>query len=592
MTSYRTRRPPRPTTLKSFRPVSADPARKAPPNASGRVRRLRIAARLATRQATRGSLKPLEAVGDLVWPNLVNFVASGQVRLWLAALGVGVMAAMAATAFRLLIDMLQAPWLGTELAQVAALGRDVPLWLRVAVPTGGGLVVGLLIHYGLSNRRAGSVPDVIESRALRRGQLPLREGLVSAAASVLSLGAGASAGREGPVVHLGATLAGTLARGLDLGPGERRMLVASGVAAAVSASFNAPVAGALFAHEIILHHYALSAFVPVVFASVTGALISRLWFGDFPAFVIPDYAITSYWEFPAFILLGLVCAVMAVIFQIVVAGADWTARRMTVPVWSRPVIGGFLIGLVALAFPEVLGVGYGATNQALQGVLGLDLLLWLLMAKTLATGITLASRFGGGVFSPALYLGAMTGGAFGLIAASVFPDLASGQGVYAIVGMGAVAGAVLGAPVSTTVMVLELTGGYAMTIAVLLAVSLAYGLSQAMLGRSYFQWVLETRGIFTYRGPHEVVLRTIRVSDFQTADDLDPESFDPERAKVVLNPRDTLSTALKRFDEAGRERLPVVDARDPERLVAWAYQVKALAAFNRALVQVSIEEHR
>ncbi len=505
---------------------------------------------------------------------------------------VGVLAAMAAIAFRIAVDALQSPWLGTEIEQIVSLGRDVPLWMRIAVPTLGGLVVGLILQHGLAARRAGTVADVIESRALRRGQLPLKEGLVSAAAAILSLGAGASAGREGPVVHLGATLAGTLARGLDLGPPERRMLVASGVAAAVSASFNAPVAGALFAHEIILHHYALSAFVPVVFASVVGALIARLWFGDFPAFVIPDYAITSYWEFPAFILLGLVCAVVAVGFQVMVSGADWTARRVTLPVWSRPMIGGALIGVIALVFPEVLGVGYAATDQALQGLFDLDILLWLLAAKTLATAITLASRFGGGVFSPSLYLGAMTGGAFGIIAAMAFPELASGQGVYAIVGMGAVAGAVLGAPVSTTVMVLELTGGYAMTIAVLLAVSLAYGLSQAMLGRSYFQWVLETRGIFTYRGPHEVVLRTIRVSDFHTMDDLDAEAFDPERAKETLTPRDTLSTALKRFDETGRERLPVVDAHDPERLVAWAYQVKALAAFNRALVQVSIEEHR
>ena len=559
---------------------------------SARARRLRVAARLATRQATRGSLRPVRATWALIWPNLTNFVASGQLRLWLAALGVGVLAAFGAIAMRLLIDALQAPWLGTELAQVMHLGRDVPAWLRIAVPTLGGLLVGLILQHALSARRAGSVPDVIESRALRRGQLPLKEGLISAAASALSLGCGASAGREGPVVHLGATLSGTLARGLNLGPAERRMLVASGVAAAVSASFNAPVAGALFAHEIILHHYALSAFVPVVFASVLGALIARLWFGDFPAFVIPDYAITSYWEFPAFILLGLICAMVAVGFQVMVAGADWTARRVTLPVWSRPMLGGVMIGCIALAFPEVLGVGYAATNQALQGAFELDLLLWLLAAKTLATSVTLASRFGGGVFSPALYLGAMTGGAFGIVAAMVFPDLASGQGVYAIVGMGAVAGAVLGAPVSTTVMVLELTGGYAMTIAVLLAVSLAYGLSQAMLGRSYFQWVLETRGIFTYRGPHEVVLRTIRVSDFQSTEDVDEEAFDPERARIVLTPRDTLSTALKRFDETGRERLPVVDAHDPERLVGWAHQVKALSAFNRALVQVSIEEHR
>ena len=156
---------------------------------------MRVAARLATRQATRGSMRPLRATWTLIWPNLTNFVASGQLRLWLAALCVGVLAALGAIAFRLLIDALQSPWLGTEFAQIAALGRNVSNWLRIAAPTGGGLLVGLLLHYGLAARRAGSVPDVIESRALRRGQLPLKDGLVSALASAVSLGAGASAGR-------------------------------------------------------------------------------------------------------------------------------------------------------------------------------------------------------------------------------------------------------------------------------------------------------------------------------------------------------------------------------------------------------------
>lgn len=544
------------------------------------------------RQAVRHSLSPARATYDLVGPNLRVFLASGQMQLWLAAVVVGLLGAGAAILFRLTVDLLQSPWLGTEVAQIVSLGRQVPAWTLVAIPTLGGLVVGLMLQTYLPGRRVGSVADVIEARTLRRGQLSLREGLWSAAASAVSLGAGASAGREGPVVHLGATLAGALARRLSLGPSDRRMLLASGVAAAVSASFNAPVAGALFAHEIVLQHYALRAFVPVVFASILGAVLAQLWFGNYPAFVIPDYSITSYLEFPAFVLLGVVCAGVAVGFQIVVAGADWAARRVTLPVWSRPAIGGFVLGTIALAFPEVLGVGYAATDQALRGALPLTVMLALLLAKTAATAVTLASRFGGGVFSPSLYLGAMTGGAFGLVAASVFPDLASGEGVYAIVGMGAVAAAVLGAPVSTTVMVMELTDGYAMTIAVLLAVGLSYGLSQAMLGRSYFQWQLETRGVFTYRGPHEVVLRTIRVSDFQLTDDIDPDAFDPERAAATLTPRDTLSTALKRFDETGRERLPVVDAHDYTRQVAWATQVKALAAYNRALVQESIEEHR
>jgi CIC family chloride channel protein len=222
------------------------------------------------------------------------------------------------------------------------------------------------------------------------------------------------------------------------------------------------------------------------------------------------------------------------------------------------------------------------------------MMLALIVAKTAATAITLASRFGGGIFSPALYLGAMTGGAFGIIAASVFLDMASSQGLYAILGMGAVAGAVLGAPISTTMIVFELTGGYALSIALLLTCAMATGINQAIHGHSYFHWQLEMRGLFLQDGPHKHLTAATRVRDFMepVATEGEPERIDPDKGTPSLTPSDTLETALRLFDSGGHPRLPVVDSRDQTRIIGWARQVRALSVYNRALVAASEEEHR
>ena len=395
------------------------------------------------------------------------------------------------------------------------------------------------------------------------------------------------------MVHLGATIATTFAHSMKLQEWSRRTLLACGVAGAVSASFNAPIAGVLFAHEVILGHYAMRAFVPIVISSVSGTILSRQWFGADAAFVIPDYQIESYLEFPAFALLGMVCALVAIVFQLTMVVFDTAARSVEVPLWTRPVIGGAMIGTIALVFPEILGVGYEATDQALKSELSLVFLLSLLVAKTVATAVTLASRFGGGVFSPSLYLGAMAGGAFGIVAGQMAPTLASDQGLYSIIGMGAVAAAVLGAPISTTVMVFELTGGYAITIALLLAVAVSVGINEAVNGRSWFQYQLEIRGLAIRAGPHKAVVKRIKVMDFMRP--LPPgeeETFDTEQDTTPLQPDASLETALRTFDETGYQRLPVVDPADESRIIAWATQVAALRAHARALVAVSEEEHR
>jgi CIC family chloride channel protein len=221
------------------------------------------------------------------------------------------------------------------------------------------------------------------------------------------------------------------------------------------------------------------------------------------------------------------------------------------------------------------------------------MMLALLVAKTAATAIALASRFGGGVFSPALYLGAMTGGAFGLIAATAFPQMGSSEGLYAILGMGAVTAAVLGAPISTTVMVFELTGGFALSLALLLTISIGNGLFQAVLGRSFFQTQLESRGIVLQDGPHRVVMKSVRVADFMAPlADGEAEALPEAERELTLRRDESLEAALRAFDNSGAERIPVVDDADRSRKIGWASQVKALARFNKELIASSVEEHR
>ena len=532
-------------------------------------------------------------------PSLHHMWQTRQPIVWGLAILIGVLGAYAILAMIYLIGLVQWLWIGYEAENIAiTIAATKPAWQIIAGPTIGGLVVGLLLAFVASGRRAQGMADVIAARAVKGAHMPWKTGLTSALVSSISLGAGASAGREGPAVHLGATIASLLGSRLSLPFAARRIILGCGAAAAVSASFNAPIAGVIFAHEVILGHYALSALAPIIMSSVIATTITRFYHGAAPTFAIPQYHITSTWEFPAFLLLGLVCGLVAVGLQTTIARADTTAKAIAMPIWLRPVIGGLAIGVFAVFIPEILGVGYEVTNLALREKYTLGFLLILLIAKTLTIAITLASRFGGGIFSPSLYLGAVTGGAFGLIAAMLFPHLASTSGVYSIVGMGAVAGAVLGAPLSTVLIVFELTGGYEITIALLLAVSVATIVLKAIVGQSFFSWQLAMRGLFLDHGPHTRIVKTWTVKEFMTplnqeetsGQTIDMSEFS-DRPK--LSPDDTLEKAFQVFGKGNYTRIPVFkDVSDINSLIGWADYTAALAEYNQALVAANEEEHR
>lgn len=538
----------------------------------------------------------LQPILDRHAHNLRTFADDRQPLAWALALLIGITVGYAAIAFRFLIGLVQLPWLYSTTERVASAAAALPWWNVLLAPAIGGLLVGYTLQRLVPGMRPHAVADVIESRALRDSSIDLRIGLSSALLAALSLGSGASAGREGPVVHLGATIASFLDARIGLSSTNRRTLLASGVGAAVAASFNAPIAGVLFAHEVILSHYALRAFVPIVIASVTGAVVSRVHLGDFPAFAIPGYQITTYWEFPAFALLGMTCAVVAFLFQLTIMAAERWVWMFDMPLWLRTALGGLFVGMIALAFPQVLGVGYETTEEALYQKLPLGLLLALIVAKTVATAISLAVRFAGGIFSPSLYMGALTGAAFGIIATTAFPAVGASQGLYALLGMGGVAAAVLGAPISTTLICFELTGGYELAVALLVTVSISVGLSQALLGHSFFHWQLSKRGLFLHEGPHKSIMRRVTVLNFMSEIDHNagapPLRLPTDSNEPWLTASDSLERALRAFDQSGNSRIAVVAESDQTIIIGWADRMAALDAFNKALIDAHVEEHK
>ena len=293
----------------------------------------------------------------------------------------------------------------------------------------------------------------------------------------------------------GASFVGFWAQFCKISRRKRQILIASAAGSAVSALFNAPIAGVLFAHEVILRHYAPSAIAPVSIACVIAAITSRLVLGDETLFALASLELRSYWELPAFFLLGVVCAFVAAIFIRAVHFVEMLHGYFSWPIWLKSGLAGALVGCIALQFPAVLGAGYQTTKMILQQSPGFWALILLLGAKMAACAITLGGRAGTGVFSPSVFIGIATGAAFGQVASQIFPEFAAPVELYALIGMGAVCAAILGAPLSTTLICFELTNNYQIAIFVLLAASVAWVMSQILVGGSFFTLALARRGV-------------------------------------------------------------------------------------------------
>jgi len=519
-------------------------------------------------------------------------------KVWFFALAIGVAAAYGVIVFLLAIDAVSTIAFG-EIEEMAVNGVQSLGFARAwAAPVIAGLIVSLIVYLAerfgwLEDGRSQGVAEVIEARAVGDGRVSLRAGLVSATVSAVSLGAGASAGREGPAVHLGATIASFMDRHMGFNAKQRRTLLGCGAAAAVAASFNAPVAGVLFALEVVLGNYALSVFGPIAAASVSAAIIARIHLGDYPAFAPPEYGAFATIDVPLAAGLGILCGLISTAFLLstekLTVGLRQIAGKYGVSPLLLPPAGGLAVGTIGAFFPEIFGVGYEAVTNALAGKYSLFVLIVLVVMKCAATAITLSCRFGGGVFSPGLVIGAFAGAAFGAALGEAFPGATASPVYFAMIGMGAVGGAILGAPISTTLIVFEMTGEYGITISLMVAVALATLLTQWLCGRSFFHWQLSRRGYDLSEGPQGVILKTIRVREVMEA--MPPGAPLPDDANR-LQTGQSLGEALALLNDAGEHGLPVVDVAAQETVVGYLSRVKALAAYNKALIDENIEHNR
>ncbi len=433
----------------------------------------------------------------------------------LSAIMIGILGAFGAILFRFMIKYSQELFWGTSDFSAGNM-EQFPFWLIALLPLIGGLLVGPLVHFVAREVRGSGIPEVMESVAIKGGSIRMRVAAIKSLAAALTIGSGGSAGREGPIVQIGSAIGSLYGQFMTVSTRRLRTFVACGASAGIAATFNAPIAGALFAVEIILGEYAVAQFSPIVISSVVATVISRHYIGDFPAFHVPDYELISAYEFIPYIVLGILSGIVAVFFiKTIYKTQDWF-DLFKIPAWLKPAAGGLLVGLIAINFPQVLGVGYESINDALWGKDISWLLIALLFLKIIATSATLGSGGSGGIFAPSLFIGAMLGSFVGLQAGSLYPELTANPGAYALVGMGAVVAAATHAPITAILIIFELTNDYKIIPPLMVSVIIGVLVATYIKKESIYSMKLLRRGINISEGRDLNVMRSLWVKDVLT----------------------------------------------------------------------------
>src|SRR5271165_1037473 len=383
----------------------------------------------------------------------------GQIFLVLA-LVIGALTGMAVVAFIVLTEHL-----GMRLYPVGG-----ARWRRVLFPVAGSLGVGYLLYRYFPNARGSGVPQTKAALFAREGRITLRTVFGKFFCTSVTLASGIPLGREGPSVQVGAGIASVLGRFLGLRTEQVKKLIPVGAAAAIAAAFNTPLAAVLFALEEIVGDLHAPVLGSVVLASATSWMVLRLLLGNHPLFKVPEYQLVNPLEFGIYAVLGVAGGLVSVSFTKLLLGMR--ARFLRFPkktVWFQPVAGGFLVGLMGLFVPQVLGVGYGYVGDVLNGRMALNLMVLLLILKLITVTTSYASGNAGGIFGPALFIGAMLGGTVGTVAHHFLPAYTATAGAYALVGMGAVFAGIVRAPMTSVLMIFEMTQDYAVIVPLMIA---------------------------------------------------------------------------------------------------------------------------
>jgi CIC family chloride channel protein len=560
----------------------------------------------------------------------------------MAVLGVivGLAAGFGAVGFRHLINFFQTLAYGSpdELLDVV---KTIPWIIKAWIPAAGGLVVGPLVYFLAREAKGHGVPEVMEAVALRGGIIRKRVVLVKTLASAISISTGGSVGREGPIVQIGSAIGSTLGQMLNVSQDRMRTLVGCGAAAGIAATFNAPIAGSMFALEVILGDFGLATFSPIVISSVVATAVSRAYLGDTPAFIVPAYELVSAWEFPMYLVLGLFCAVVGVTFTKVLYRVEDLFDDFKFPEYLKAIVGGLILGFGGLYFPEVLGVGYGAIDLALMQKMIWWLMLVLILVKILATSITIGSGGSGGIFAPSLFLGAMAGGFFGAVVHQLFPNVTASPGAYSIVGMGAVVSATTHGPLAAILILFEMTGSYEIILPLMFACIIGTIASGQLQRDSIYTLKLARRGVDIKEGKEVNVLKSMIVKDVMSStvetipeactveimadkiskskfnsfpvlnaenklvgilsyNDYNEAIFDEDLKHLVVakdlatsnvmtvSANDNLYTALGTISRQGFSTLPVVSPDDAGRLVGIVSRRDIIGAYEKAVLKKSL----
>ncbi|MFT5219278.1 MAG: CIC family chloride channel protein [Gammaproteobacteria bacterium] len=390
---------------------------------------------------------------------------------------VGIMASLAAKALLIAINLTQQylhPVPIDQLVKQQGIENAMLSYWHVATLVALGLVVGLLTHYLMPNRVNRGLSHVIEDIHFNKGQTGVKEGLSVGLISAVSIGAGASVGRYGPAVHLGAAAASGVGTFFKLSDQEKLTLSCAGIAAAISASFLAPLAAVIFVQEVILRQWRIYQFIPTAAAAVTASEMAKILDVQFtiPSNIIPDFIPPQ--EFIFFGIIGVLCAVVGIAFnRLLPLAAGLVAKHVKVDNRLKPAIGGLILGCIGFAFPSVLGLGGYETQLAVAGDIALKMCLILLVLKFIATIVSLAFGFNGGVFGPSLFMGAMIGASVGIIAEGSGITISS-ISIYALAGMGATVATVIGAVFAAIIAIIEMTGKLSPSLPLLFSVTTAY----------------------------------------------------------------------------------------------------------------------
>jgi len=425
---------------------------------------------------------------------MVKFKHSEHTFLIVMAVIIGIIGGYGAILFRNAIKFFQSIFFQSWHVNLAYI-ESLPWYIKLFAPAIGGLIVGPIIYFFAREAKGHGVPEVMEAIILKGGKIRPRVVVAKIIASAVSIGSGGSVGREGPIVQIGSAAGSTIGQILHVRGSVLRTLVAAGAAAGIAGTFNAPIAGAIFSLEILLGDFAIAQFSPIVVASVTSTVISRHYLGNYPAFIIPPYELASVWEFIPYSILGILSAFVAIMFIKSVYSFEDLFEKIKIPEWIKPAVGGLIIGAIGIFIPHIYGVGYETMDMALDGNLAWSFLLLLVFVKLFATSVTIGSGGSGGVFAPSLFLGAALGGAIGLIGHHIFPEVVATPGSYALVGMGAVAAAAMHAPITSILILFELTNDYRIILPLMTSIILSTVIKMQFFEDSIYSLKLKRKGL-------------------------------------------------------------------------------------------------